>query len=232
MIFCHPNKYYPKDSAKIIINKTELLQVTSTKFLGVVIDEGLTWFNHIDLVCKRSMKMLGLLRKICPLVHSSAHLTLYYSFLYPYMNYCNLVWAATFPTYLNKPLIIQKKFLRMISHSHRYAPSEPLFRKYCILPIDKVNIYQTHLFIHKFINKKEDLPDTFQNFFIFTTDVHSHETRYSIFGLFLPSIRTKSHQFNIRFRGPRLWSDLSLPLRSISTLPVFKKTLKEHLVLT
>ena len=232
MIFRHPNKYYPKDSAKILINNTELTQVTRTKFLGVVIDEGLTWFHHIDLVCNRSMKMLGILRKICPLIHPSAHLTLYYSFLYPYFNYCNLVWAATFPTFLKKPLIIPKKFLRMISHSHRLAPSEPLFRRYSILPIDKLNIYQTHLFIHKFINKKEDLPDTFHNFFTFTTDIHSHVTRHSTYNLFLPPTRTNRHQFNLSFRGPRLWSDLSLPLRSIQSQPVFKKTIKEHLVST
>ena len=230
MIFCNVNKLYPKEHAIIQINKTELTQVNSTKFLGIIIDEGLKWFQHIDLVCKRSNKMLGILRKVCPLIHSSAHLTLqaYYSFMFPFINYCNIVWAATHPTYLIKPLIIQKRFLRMISHSHRYAPSAPLFKRYSLLPIERINTYQTQMFLHKFKYKPEDLPDTFLKKITFTTDVHEHFTRHSNNSFFLSSIRTIRHKFNLSFRGPKLWSELSLSLRSITSQSVFKKHLKQH----
>lgn len=228
MIFCNTNKYYPRELAKILINGVEILQVQSTKFLGVMLDERLNWSTHIDLVCKRSTKMLGILRKVCPLIHSSAYLTLYYSFLFPYINYCNIVWAATYPTYLKKLFILQKRFLRMISHSSRYAPSAPIFSKYQLLPIDKVNVFQTCLFLHKFIYRKQDL--TFNNFFISTSDVHTYQTRLCNSSLFLPFSRTSSHQFNISFRGPKLWNKLSLSLRSMPSYFLFKMQLKALLV--
>ncbi len=177
MIFCNINKYYPKELAKILINGNEILQVHSTKFLGVVLDERLSWSKHIDLVSTRSMKLLGILRKVLPLIHHSAHSTLYFSFLFPHLNYCNIVWAATYPTYLKKLLLLQKRFLRLISHSTRYAPSAPLFVKYQLLSVDKMNTYLTCLFIHKFIYRKQDLPITFHKFFIPITDIHSHQTR-------------------------------------------------------
>lgn len=88
------NKSYTKEEAKILINGTEIRQGPHTTFLAVVLDEGLNWNNQINRVCKRSMKMLGMLRKVCPLIHHSAHLTLYYSFLFPYMKDCNIVWSA------------------------------------------------------------------------------------------------------------------------------------------
>ena len=47
-------------------------------------------------------------------------LTLYYSLIFPHINYCNIVLAATYLIYLTKLLIIQKRFLRMISHSNGY----------------------------------------------------------------------------------------------------------------
>jgi len=145
--------------------------VASTKFLGVLIDEGLTWSKHVDLVCTRSSKMLNILRIVLPLIHSSAHLTLYYSFLFPFMKYCNIVWGATFPTYLAKISKIQKKFLRMMSYSSKYAPSAPLFLRYKILPIENVNVYSC-IFIHRFISKREDLPPTLQHFFTLISDTH------------------------------------------------------------
>lgn len=153
MIFHNINKFYPKEHACIEIDGAPVTQVASTKFLGVLIDEGLTWSKHVDLVCTRSSKMLNILRIVLPSIHSSAHLTLYYSFLFPFMNYCNVVWGATSPTYLAKIVKIQKKFLRMISYSSKYAPSAPLFLRYKILSIEKVNVYLSCIFIHKFIHK-------------------------------------------------------------------------------
>ena len=100
MIFCNPNKYYPKEQSKICINNTEIELVQQTKFLGVIIDSGLKWSNHIDLVSKRSAKLLGILRKVCHLIHSSAHLTLYYIFLFPFINYCNIVYLSHKVAYL------------------------------------------------------------------------------------------------------------------------------------
>lgn len=120
---------------------------------------------------------------------------------------------------------------RFISHSNRYAPSAPLYNKFKVLPIDKVNIYQTCLFMHKFIYRKQDLPDSFQSLFIPISHVHSFQTRHSNNTFVLPYTRTTRHQFNISFRGPKLWSDLSPSLRSMSSYSVFKKHLKRLLLL-
>ena len=140
MIFSNINKVFPQEKPVILINDTEIYQVPYTKFLGVIIDDRLNWKQHIDSVCMKSMKMLGILRKIIPFVLPSSHLTLYYSLIFPHINYCNIVWASTYPTYLTKLLIIQKRFLRMISHSNRYEPSAPLFVKYSLLPIETKNL--------------------------------------------------------------------------------------------
>lgn len=231
MIFCHANKNYPKDLANIFINRSQISQVSSTKFLGVTVDERLNWSKHIDLVCKKAMKMLGIFRKIYPLINPPAYKSIYYSFIFPYLSYCNTVWGATYTTHLNKLLVVQKKYLRLISHSNRYAPSAPLFISYAILTINKLNIYQTCLFIHKFIYNKELLPTSFHDFFTITGNVHTYHTRHSISTLYIPQIRTSLHKHNISFHGPMLWSNLSISLRSLSSYSHFKKQLKEHLFL-
>ena len=229
MIFSNINKVFPQEKPIILINDSEIYQVPYTKFLGVIIDDRLNWKHHIDSVCMKSMKMLGILRKICPFVLPSSHLALYYSLLFPHFNYCNIVWASTYPTYLTKLLIIQKRFLRMISHSNRYEPSAPLFVKYSLLPIDKVNVLQTCLFMYKFKNCKDNIPSSFHNFLHFISDIHSYPTRQrddydSVF------CRTSKHQSFITFRGPHLWNSLNTSLKTSVSLSIFKKHLKQNLI--
>ncbi len=165
--------------------------------------------------------MLGILRRVCSLIYPFAHLTLYYSFIYPYLIYCNIVWAATYRSHLNKLLTIQKWFLRTIPHDNRFAPSAPILRKYSLLPIDKLNDFQTCLFIFKFLNCKQDLPVT----------IHTYPTRHSSH-LYLPFCPTSSHQSDFKFRGPKSWNTLTLTLRSTSAQPAFKKQLKDYLIST
>ncbi len=80
---------------------------------------------------------------------------------------------------------------------------------------------------HKFINDKQDLPETY-NFFILSSHIHLYQTRHSN-DRHLPFCQTSSHQFNISFRGPKVWNDPSL-LRLTSSRSSFKRLLKDDLL--
>lgn len=110
MIFSNINKYLI-ELAKMFTNHTQLKLVQHTNFLGVIVDSGLKWSEHIDLVTKRFAKMVGVSRKVCPLIHSSAYLTWNYSFLFLFVNYRCIVWAEIYPSYLKKLSVWQKKYV-------------------------------------------------------------------------------------------------------------------------
>ena len=88
-------------------------QVSSTKFLGVIVDEKLSWKEHIHALTNKMSRSLGIIRRVRGLVHQACLLTLYYSLIYPYLIYCNIVWASTYPLNLHSLLITQKKFARI-----------------------------------------------------------------------------------------------------------------------
>ena len=48
----------------IILDDVSLERVNSTKFLGVIIDENLTWKNHIDAISKTMSRNIGMLCKL------------------------------------------------------------------------------------------------------------------------------------------------------------------------
>lgn len=96
---------------------------------------------------QKLMKSYGIIRMISSLVNRSCLLTLYYSLIYPYLSYCNIIWASIFPTSLHKLFLLQKKFIRLATTSTQSEPSAPLFMQLKILSIFDINVYQTCIFM-------------------------------------------------------------------------------------
>ena len=59
MFFTLPNTHYPTTAINMKINDIEIEQKTSTKFLGVYIDEKLNWSKHIEYISKKICKNFG-----------------------------------------------------------------------------------------------------------------------------------------------------------------------------
>ena len=54
----------PENSIKVILDNVELSRVNKTKFLGVLIDENLTWKDHIDAISKTMSRNVGMINKL------------------------------------------------------------------------------------------------------------------------------------------------------------------------
>lgn len=103
--------------ASTVIESVEMPQVSNTKFPGIIVDESLNWRDQTDCVNRKINKSIGIIRRISHLVTTNCLLTLYYSLIYPYLSYCNIVWASTSPTTLHKTLVLQKHFVRIATRS-------------------------------------------------------------------------------------------------------------------
>ena len=112
-----------------------LTQTNTTKFLGVYINEHLTWKDHISYLCKQMSKSIGILFRSRFCLSSKTKLTLYYSLIYPHITYCNTIWSSTYVTNLNRIYCLQKRAVRAITNSDYKAHSAPLFSKLRILDI-------------------------------------------------------------------------------------------------
>ena len=67
----------------------------STKFLGVMLDKYLDFDEHVQYTKGKVSRGLGILKRCCRVFIQKTLITLYYSFLYPYLNFCNSVWGNT-----------------------------------------------------------------------------------------------------------------------------------------
>ena len=111
----------------IKINEISILEVIKTKFLGVVIDNKLTWKQHITQISNKASKYIGVLQKANKSLNHSTLITLCYSFIYPYLSYCIVIWGGTYNSTLHPLIKIQKIALRCKCNKPRRTNTSDFF---------------------------------------------------------------------------------------------------------
>ena len=105
------------------------------KYLGVLIDENLSWKNHLDCVITKISKTIGMIAKLRHFVPSSVLTNIYKSLILPYLTYGLVAWGNASKNYLNKIVVLQKRVLRLIYFVDRKERAIPLFVNAKILSI-------------------------------------------------------------------------------------------------
>ena len=106
----------------LIINNNEIAIVNQFCFLVIIIDENLTMQNHVEMVTNKLSKIAGSLNKIKFIYPQNIILNIYNSLFVSYINYGSLVWG----TNINRNSKMQKRVMRIITHSHYIAHTEHL----------------------------------------------------------------------------------------------------------
>ena len=123
-----------------------------------------------------SASILTLQDNISHKVRKQNSTMLYLSLVEPYLNYCNLVWASASNTVLlNKIMIIQKRFCRLMTFSNYLAHSKPLFIQLFILPIYELYKYNLAIYMFRIINHL--IPPLNHHQFVLNSSIHHHYTR-------------------------------------------------------
>ena len=78
------------------------------KFLGVLLDEHLTWKYHTTELCKKLSKTGGIFFKVRHYVPLPTLISLYNSLFLPFLNYGISAWGMTYESYLD-PLFTLKE---------------------------------------------------------------------------------------------------------------------------
>ena len=203
-----------------------LQQSNITKFLGVYIDDHLTWKHHISYVCKQIAKSIGIIFRSRFFLSSTTKLTLYYTLIYPYIVYCNCAWSSTYVSNLNRIYYLQKRAVRAITNSDYRAHSAPLFSKLGILDIFQVNTFEIAKFMFYYRNNL--LPPLLLNLFVTNSQIHNYGTRTaSNYRTHL--CRTNLKQFTILYQGPKIWNSFPVSVTRLSNLS-FKTKMQEFLL--
>ena len=124
---------------KILDNDSEQLvsleRKIYVKYLGVLIDDNLSWKHHINYIATKISKGIGIIARLRHSVPHTTLLNINRSLIEPYISYCLVAWGQSASTHLKKIVILQKRVLRLMYFSDYISHSAPLFACSRILPI-------------------------------------------------------------------------------------------------
>ena len=109
---------------KLNLNGKRLYPTNSVKYLGILIDENLTWINHINDTGTKLNSANAVLFKVREFVNIKILKSIYYAIFDCYLNYANAVWGQNRCS-INCLIILQA--LSIMSFECRNAHSNPLF---------------------------------------------------------------------------------------------------------
>ena len=98
------------------------------KYLGLMIDSNLSWKYHIESICHKISKSIGIIAKIRHYVPRRVLLSVYNSLIVPYLTYGICSWGNCALTLQRKIVTLQKWALRLIYFSQSKEHAVPFLR--------------------------------------------------------------------------------------------------------
>ena len=204
-----------------------LNEVEVASFVGIHIDNYLTWKDHINRTSTMLRKKVGIIYRLRHFVPQYILLLLYRSFVQPHISYGLEVWGCTYKTFIDKIYVIQKMIVRAITFSGFMTSSAPLFFTLKILDIYKFHRYLTATFMYKLIHLQ--LPHPVYDYCKFFE--HRYNTRQKdTKTLVLPKVKTEHGKRSISFYGSRVWNSLPLDVKEKPSVKSFCKELREMML--
>ena len=156
----------------IFIDGIKIKYISKFNFLGITINDKMLWNDHMDIICGKISRTIGILNRLKHFLPLRAKLCMYNSLILPHINYGILLWGHT----CDRVFKLQKKVLRIITLSKYNAHTDPLFKSLDLLKLyDIFKVFQMK-FYHKYVNGK--LPIYFLNMpFVLNNERHDYSTR-------------------------------------------------------
>ena len=202
---------------KIKLGKSTLVQRSEATYLGVIIDNKLSWDPHIAKVKSKIAKTSWALTKVAKYVDTEVMKKIYFGLVYPHLNYSIACWGGS--TKVNSVFIIQKRAIRAIAKAPWRASSSPLFKRLNILKLQDIYKLKLGCTLHKIKNKTwfgelNAIP---------INSTHNHYTRLASSDNYRrPQIHSNIGKHSFSFAGPLEWSKIPTELKHLS-FSLFKK---------
>ena len=209
----------------ISMNNVPLERVKRAKFLGVYIDDKLSWGDHISYVATQVSKGVGILAKLKFTLPLKALRLIYLSLILPQLSYCCSVWSGANKSILNKLLILQKRAVRHITCSASRDPTSSLFASLNLLKLPDVITLSLVIFTYRCLNNL--LPTSFSTFYTTDSHVHPYYTRQSA-NPHPVLVNLNNHKRSLKYRSISIWNSLPPNFWSKPSIASLRKGLSSY----
>lgn len=206
-------KKHPID--EIVVNNIKLNESTITKFLGVFLNDNLTWSAHINHVSKTISRSYYAILKTKDVLSTHCLLNVYYSLVYSHLSYNIILWGNA-PESI-RLFIMQKKIIRLIFNMRNTESCKSVFVDKKIMTLPCIYIFKLLLYVKKNIHLYET-----------NCKYHNYNTRKGK-ELITVNHNTSKYEYSPSYAGVKLFNKLPEHYKK-ENYNAFKKKLKQLLI--
>ena len=184
----------------LMLNGDILRQVSTTRYLGIHIDQHLTWNTHIEYILNRVKGKLYCINRFRP-VSSKILRLLYQAYIMPILDYCDVVWAPSGAMHTWCLERVHSKFILSLP-----ASISAVFD----LKLSLMERRTFHTAVQVFKILHEIAPPYLHGMFRYALDISGRVGRNPL-RLYVLSIRTNYGRGSLWYRGTTIWNDLRPP---------------------
>jgi len=209
---------------EIRICEKSINRVREAKFLGVIIDDSLSFIPHVDALCRQVSRSIGALGRVSTIVPLTARLGIYYALVYSKIVYGVVAWGGTRLGNCRKVEALLKRAHKLLSCLETdFNPVSKL--------LNFKSIYE-YFSVSKFYEiLNSGYPTHFYDMLIELLPHHSHSTRFSSgYSFNFPLYNKAKCQKFFIYQSIMFWNNLPAYLKDVPSSKVFKRNLKEFLL--
>ena len=230
IIFHSKRKYIDKLNLSIKIDGHRIPVVDKVNYLGMFLDEHLSWEFHINQLSTKLSRGNGILSKLRYYVPQNTLIQVYYAIFHSYLYYGCAIWGQAIEKYLDIIRILQKKCVRIMTFAEFRSHSTPIFQTLGLIKLDDVIRVNILNFVYDFIHNL--LPEEFKDFYTFRYEIHNYNNRFVKDSLYINRVNTVNYGIKtICYQGPLIWNELIVdkPLFiSMHTKSTFQYNIKKY----
>ena len=194
------------------LNGNAIATVKSVKYLGLLIDQHLTWEEHANNVLKSVRgKIVAILR--LGNLPSKVTAMLYKVYIFPIFDYCDIVWRPT-----------STRLGNILDRLHKRA-SNLFFTSADNSPPTLTDRYKFHMAIQTYKILNNLCPSYLLNTINYSINITKKALRNS-YRIYVPYVRTKFAKNSFYFKSANIWNKLDQCLPPVLNLYNFKQIYK------
>ena len=194
------------------------------KYLGVNIDEHLTWDTHIKELCNKLKRLFHVFYNIREHLSIDNIKTIYYTLIYSRIKYGITLYGQAAKNKIKRIQTLQNQLLKVLLGEKFRFPTDELHQKLQILKVEDIMNQEILTFVHSYFANK--LPPAFDNYYRQFSTLSDRITRNSSTRIKLEDHDTDIAAKSLKISGAKKWNELKNDLKSITKTKKFRKEYK------
>ena len=217
---------YPDQDAiltRVALDLTLVIcECKTQKYLGLIVDNKLTFYDHIEYIKKKVSKRIGAMYRSKSLLPLKFRKMFANALMLPQFDYLDIIWSRTFKYRLKELDTLYKKVAKIALDVDIRESSTEVYKNMAWLPLHLRRQLHLSTYMYRIIN--ENCPNHFTEKFSYISGGSRDGVSCNLY-----TKKSKSHK-EFFYLGAKAWNILPQTLRASQTVKTFSSAYKETLM--